>query len=133
MMQGNIDILLHEEDDRVISGEFQFTDSMFDLVEPIFKDLSKNFYTPSEKINKDFQNFSAYLKIGHLNTSSTPKHRDEISNLMLNCDFDAFGTFETFFKEHTPKSVFHIEGYQFFSKNRYCFKGGCWFIHKKYL
>ena len=52
-MQGNIDILLHEEDDRVISGEFQFTDSMFDLVEPIFKDLSKSFYTPSEKINKE--------------------------------------------------------------------------------
>ena len=42
MMQGNIDILLHEEDDRVISGEFQFSDSMFDLVEPIFRDLSKN-------------------------------------------------------------------------------------------
>lgn len=118
MMQGNIDILLHEEDDRVISGEFQFSDSMFDLVEPIFRDLSKSFYTPSEKVNKDFENYSAYLKIGHLNTSSIPKHRDDISNLMLNCDFDAFGTCETFIKQHTPKSVFHIEGYQFFSKNR---------------
>ena len=117
-MQGNIDILLHEEDDRVISGEFHFSDSMFNLSEPVFVDLAKSFYTPTEKINKDFESFGAYLKVGHLNCSSLPKHRDDISNLVINCDFDAFGTCETFIKEHTPKSVFHIEGYQFFSKNR---------------
>lgn len=118
-MQGNIDVLLNEEDDRVISGEFQFHDSLFHLKEPVFRTLNKqNFYTPSEKVNKDFENFSDYLKIGHLNTSSVPKHRDELSNLALNCDFDVLGSCETYIKEHTPKSVYSIEGYQFFHKNR---------------
>ena len=116
-MQGNIH-LLNEEDDRVLSGEFQFNDSIFELHEPVVPDLARDFFTPSEKNVNDFENFWKYLIVGHLNSSSVPKHRYEISIIAIKCGFDVFGVCETFIKEHTPKSVFHIEGYQFFHKDR---------------
>ena len=115
---GDIHTLLHEEDDRIISGEFQFSDTIFDLREKTVTNLGTNFYTPSEKINKDFENLDSFLKIGHLNTSSVPKHRDELANLFHACKFDVFGAGETFIKDHTPKSVFSISDYKFFHKNR---------------
>ena len=114
----NIHTLLHEEDDRIISGEFQFSDDIFELRERAVPNLSNNFHTPSEKINKDFENLDSFLKIAHLNSSSVPKHRDEISNIIHTCNFDIFGVCETFIKEHTPKSVFSINDYQFFHKDR---------------
>ena len=53
-----------------------------------------------------------------MNSSSVPKHRDEIDNIIKTCNFDIFGVCETFIKEHTPKSVFSIDDYQFFHKDR---------------
>ena len=118
MMAGDIHTLLHDEDDRIISGEFQFSDLLFELREKVVPNLENNFLTPSEKINRDLELLSAYLKIGHLNASSVPKHRDEILQLLIACGFDIFGVCETFIKEHTPKSVYNIDGYKFFHKNR---------------
>lgn len=115
---GDITVLLHEEDDRILSGEFQFTDDMFELREKYVQNLGTNFYTPTEKINKDFENFTKFLSVGHLNASSVPKHRDDISCIVRDCGFDVFGTGETFIKEHTPKSVYNIDSYKFFQKNR---------------
>ena len=115
---GDIHTLLHEEDDRILSGEFQFSDDIFELKEKYVPNLGNNFYTPSEKINKDLENLNTFLKVGHLNASSVPKHRDEISNIVKACSFDIFGVCETFIKEHTPKSVFNINDYTFFHKDR---------------
>ena len=47
-----------------------------------------------------------------------PKHRDDISCVVRDCGFDVFGTCETFIKAHTPKSVYNIDSYKFFQKNR---------------
>ena len=41
--------LLHEEDDMILSGEFQFDDQFFTLKEKHIPILANNFYTPSEK------------------------------------------------------------------------------------
>ena len=124
-------ILLHEEDDRILSGEFQFSDDIFELREKHIPKLGNNFFTPTEKINKDFENFNKYVKIGHLNASSVPKHRDDISCVVKDCDFDIFGTGETFIKEHTPKSVYNIDGYKFFQKKpRYSIQRGHRYIYK---
>ena len=46
---GDITVLLHEEDDRILSGEFQFNDDMFELREKHIPNLGNNFYTPTEK------------------------------------------------------------------------------------
>ena len=117
-MMGDITALLHEEDDRILSGEFQFHDDMFELRERHIPNLNNNFYTPAEKINKDFDMFTKFLRFAHLNASSVAKHRDDISCLARDCDFDVLGTGETFIKEHTPKSVYNIDGYKFFQKTR---------------
>ena len=113
-----IEPLLNDEDERVITGEFHFTDSIFDLREKPVPNLNHDFFTPSEKIIKDFAEFISFLKIGHLNASSVPKHRDEIGYILQKCLFDIFGVCETFNKKHTPKSVFNIQGYTFFHKDR---------------
>ena len=42
---GDIHTLLHEEDDRIISGEFQFSDAIFDLREKTITNLGKKLYS----------------------------------------------------------------------------------------
>ena len=37
----NIHTLLHEEDDRILSGEFQFSDDIFELREKTIPNLGK--------------------------------------------------------------------------------------------
>ena len=110
--------ILHEEDDRIISGEFDFRESFFHLKEKDIPKLNNNFQTPIEKINKDFEGYENYLRFGHLNASSVPKHRDEISCVATACKFHVFGVCEHFIKDNTPSSVFNMDNYKLFHRNR---------------
>ena len=108
----NIEIPLHQGDNIVLSENFDFSQSIFDLPEPILPLLSGYFFTPIDIIKKKFENHDNLLKLGHVNACSVPKHLHEIERIIEY--FDVFGTCETFIKPNTPKTAFNISGYNFF-------------------
>ena len=112
----NIEIPLHQGDNIVLSENFDFSQSIFDLPEPILPLLSGNFFTPIDIIKKKFENHDNLLKLGHVNACSVPKHLHEIERIIEY--FDVFGTCETFIKPNTPKTAFNISGYNFFHVDR---------------
>ena len=77
-----------------------------------------NLLTPINKVKFELENYKHILKIGHLNTVSIPKHRDEINRLMGEIDFDIFGASETNIKPGTPANLFRIPGYKLIRADR---------------
>ena len=118
MIFGDTDILLHHEDNIVLTDTFDFSQSIFDLEEPTFASLSDDFVTPSSFINHKFEGFENLLKIGHINSCSIPKHLHEISKIAWSTKLDILGSCETFITGDTPKSAFEINGYNFFHVDR---------------
>ena len=114
----NIDIPLHQEDNIVLSDNFDFSQSIFDLEEPNFPSLCNDFLTPSDFIKQKLSNFLNLFKIGHVNARSIPKHLHEVDKTIHEADLDALGASETFISGNTPKSSFEIPGYNFFHVDR---------------
>ena len=109
---------LHQEDDIVFNQDFDFSDSIFDLNEPIIPRLGDDFTTPLQEINLKFKKFPKLLKLGHVNARSVPCHLHEIERALNITGLDALGTCETFIGENTPESVYQIPGYKFVNKSR---------------
>ena len=82
VMNNNIE-LLHQGDDIVISNEFNFTDSIFDLTETEIPSLNDEFSTVANLINLKFNTFQNLLKLAHINARSIPKHVHEIEKFFL--------------------------------------------------
>lgn len=109
---------LHQGDNIVLTDNFDFSQSIFDLEEPNFPSLSDDFLTPSNVINKKFKDHDNLVKFGHVNARSIPKHLHEIDKIMNETNFDILGTCETFISSNTPKTSFEIPGYNFFHVDR---------------
>ena len=88
--------ILHQGDDIVLTDHFNFSDAMFDLLEPVIPQLSGNFSTPASIISQKLQNLEKLLKLGHTNACSTPKHIHEIDRVVTGAGFDALAVSETF-------------------------------------
>ena len=112
----NQEIPLHQGDNIVLSDNFDFSQSFFNLEEPNIASLSDDFLTPSKIINKAFENYENLVKLAHVNACSIPKHLHEIDKIIQNLDI--LGTGETFIKPNTPKTSFNISGYNFFHVDR---------------
>ena len=111
-------VLLHQEDELVLTENFNFSESIFDLVEPNIPRLNHDFSTPSATINLKFKNFENLLKIGHINARSVPKHIHEINKIVSETSLDILGVSETFISPFTPKSIYQMPGYKFIGKSR---------------
>ena len=112
------DIPLHQEDDLVLDGNFDFSNSMFDLQEPEIPTLPNTFLAPSSYINLKLKNYQNLFRLGHINARSVPKHIHEIAHILEKTKLDALGSSETFISDNTPHSIFQIPGYKFYNKNR---------------
>ena len=108
---------LHMEDNIVLNENFDFSQSIFDLVEPNIPSLGNDFLTPYNMIKNKFKNFEHLIKLAHVNSCSIPKHLHEIEKIIRL--FDILGTCETFISSNTPKTAFDIPGYNFFHVDRF--------------
>ena len=91
------------------------SDSFLDLA---LADINPSIIGPIQKINLDLINDSNWLRVGHLNASSVPKHIHEIRRIVKEADFDILGISETFIKEHTPENRVNIDNYKLFKFDR---------------
>ena len=110
--------VLHQGDNIVLKDTFDFSQPMFDLVEPNIPPLSDDFLKPCDFINKKFDGLENLLKFGHVNARSLPKHLHEIMKIAFAAGLDIFGACETFITQNTPKTAFEIQGYNFFHVDR---------------
>ena len=111
--------MLHQEDDIAFSDNFDFSDSIFELVESDIPKLSQYYFsTPSTTINNKFKNLDHLLKVAHVNARSLPKHIHEIQKILDETGLDILGISETFIAENTPESICQIPGYKYINKSR---------------
>ena len=87
--------------------------------------------SPTEELIKKFEPFEKFIKIGHANTVSVPKNRDDIEVFLNRTGMDLFATSETNIHKNTPKSVFEIPNYRFYHKDRVGNRGGSGIYIKK--
>ena len=73
---------------------------------PIIPDIDPNLLSPTDEINKKLEPYSNFIKMGHANTVTVPKNRDDIELFLLRTGMDIFATSETNIHKNTPKSVF---------------------------
>ena len=111
-------IPLHQEDVIVLTPEFDFSNSIFDLEEPNIPTLGNIYNTPYEDINFKLRNYNTLAKFGHVNTRSLPKHIHEVEYFLIKSMLDALAVTETFISENTPASIYNIPGYKFIHKSR---------------
>lgn len=103
--------LLHQGDDIVLTNEYNFSESMFDLNETQITPLSGDFSTVGKYINLKLKNCDNLLKLAHVNARSIPKHAHEIEKILLDTSIDILGVSETFISQHTPENICKIPGY----------------------
>ena len=95
------------------------TDSQIDtFLDHALTDINPAIVGPIQQINLDLKNDHHWLRFGHLNASSFPKHIYEIRRFVIEGDFDAFASSETFFKEQTPENRVNIENYKLYRFDR---------------
>ena len=114
----DMEIPLHQGDNIVLSDNFDFSQSIFDLHEPNIPSLSDDFLTPSNVIKKQFEKYDNLVKLAHINACSIPKHLHEIDKIIHEVNFDILGVCETFITGNTPKTAFNIDGYNLFHVDR---------------
>ena len=105
--------LLHQGDNIVLTDEFDFSDSMFELKETIFEALDGTFHTVADQINCKLKLFDNLLKLAHINARSIPKHLHEIIKILQETAIDILGVSETFISKQTPDHICKIPGYNF--------------------
>ena len=108
--------LLHQGDDLVLTEEFNFSESIFDLGETTIPSLNGDFSTVADQINLKLKNYGNLLKLAHINARSIPKHVHEIDKILQDCSdrevcIDILGSCETFISPNTPESTYKIPGY----------------------
>ena len=108
--------LLHEGDDLVLTEEFNFSESMFDLNETTIPSLNGDFSTVAGQISHKLKNYGNLLKLAHINARSIPKHAHEIDKILQDCCdkevcIDVLGVCETFISPNTPENTYKIPGY----------------------
>ena len=87
-------------------------------------DINLDIRSPIEEIKRNLLKFQQFLAIGHLNTVSVPKYKDQIQRILNKIKFDIFAMSETNIKKNTPKSLYKFSGYKLFHKSREWGKGG---------
>ena len=123
----NSKYLGNPEDPNILSGNYNFSDDIFDNIEIFIPTVINGVASPIEQVNADFKDLHHLLLIGHLNARSVPKHFYEIERILHETNFDIVGVSETFLKTHSPKNLCNISGYKFFRKDHlYANGGGGW-------
>ena len=119
-----LDNVLHELTvftDRINIPAFQFANTFNEQIGNILPTLNitaDNFQSSISKINSDMADYKDNLKIGHLNTSSIPKHREEIYRTLRMIDLDIFAASETNIKPGTPSKLFNFPDYKLIRADR---------------
>ena len=99
--------------------------------EPEVPVIDSNFLSPTDEVLKKFDPYKQFIKIGHANTVSIPKNRDDIELFLNQTGMDLFATSETNIHKNTPKTVFDIPNYRFYHKDRIGNRGGSGIYIKK--
>ena len=120
----NSKFLANPEDPNILSGNYNFSDDIFDNIETFIPTVINGVASPIEQVNADFKDLHHLLLIGHLNARSVSKHFYEIERILHETNFDIVGVSETFLKTHSPKNLCNISGYKFFRKDRLYANGG---------
>ena len=71
-----------------------------------FNNIDSNLLSPTDEILKKFEPYNNFIKMGHANTVSIPKNRDDMEIFLNETGMDIFATSETNIHKNTPKSVF---------------------------
>ena len=103
--------ILHQGDNIVLSNEFNFEESIFNLKETSVAPLDIDFPTVTELINFKLKNHENLLKLGHINARSVPKHVHEIDRILSETAIDILCVSETFISKDTPENICKIPGY----------------------
>ena len=103
----------YEMADALPLNEIDYLNPIYDLEERPIPEISTDFLTPIEIINKKLKTERNHLINGHINACSIPHHYDEIQRTMNNTDIDILAVSETFICEKTPKMLYEIPGYKF--------------------
>ena len=112
-----------DNSDSSSDGESSSDEILLDSGAPILSSI--------QQINYDLKNNKNWLRVGHLNARSVPKHIHEIRRIIKKCDFDIVGVSETFIKEHTPEERHIIDNYRLYKLNRtHTTQGGVGFFVK---
>ena len=98
-------------------GIGRLNDSFFHS-EPNIPSIDSNFVSPTDEVLKNIEPFNKFIKIGHANTVSIPKNRDDIELFLNRTGMDIFANSETNIHKNTPKTVFDIPNYRFYHKDR---------------
>ena len=69
-------------------------------ISKISQNMDLRLNTPTFILESEFKKYPHNLRIGHLNTISIPKHREELQRIVPM--FDIFGASETFIENGTP-------------------------------
>ena len=100
--------------DAIAIPDFQFPDFYDD-----------NLHTPITKINSELEQFKNFIRFGHLNAVSVPKHREEIYRVIRETLLDIFAVCETNIKPGTPSHLYQMPGYKLIRADRtHSAKGG---------
>ena len=61
--------LLHQGDNIVLTNEFNFSDSIFELTETEVAPLTGNFTTVANQINSKLKKYENLLRLGHISNN----------------------------------------------------------------
>ena len=122
----SINVELNESEDLI----GRLNDSFFQS-QPEVTNVDANLLSPTDEIIKKFEPYNNFIKMGHANTVSIPKNRDDIELFFNETGMDIFATSETNIHKNTPKSVFEIPNYRFYHKDRVGNRGGSGIYIKK--
>ena len=79
---------------------------------------SNFFRFPINQIIYDLGKKNKWLRAGHINARSVPKHIHELRRLVYRGEFDVMCISETFIKEDTPNACFNIDNYRLYRHDR---------------
>ena len=82
----NSDLETYETAEALPLNEIDYLNPIYDLDERPIPEISTDFLTPIETINKKLKNDRHFLINGHINACSIPYHYDEIQRTMNNTD-----------------------------------------------
>ena len=108
----------------------RLNDSLFQS-QPEVQNIKSNLLSPTDEILEKFKPYNNFIKMGHANTVSIPKNRDDMELFLNRTGMDLFATSETNIHKNTPKSVFDIPNYRFYHKDRIGNRGGSGIYVKK--